>query len=274
MLKYTDGTYFHTNIQINAIINWIKDYFITNGNPNTKAVIGISGGKDSTVAAALLVKALGPDRVIGVLMPEGRQLDIHNSYEVCEHLGIKYYEINIGDTCTALYEAIDKAYDYDHCVKDNPAVSTNAPARIRMTTLYTIASLVGGRVCHTGNASEAEIGYTTKFGDLAGDFSLLQDFTVTEILEMGDALELPFHLVHKAPSDGMSGKTDEEKIGLTYNIIDNYIRNKEIPEKMEDYERLRTLSDSARHKNRILYSIPSPYRLMLDEEGKEHGGYF
>lgn len=274
MLKYKNGTCFHADKQIAAIIDWIKEYFVNNGNPNTKAVIGISGGKDSTIAAALLVKALGPDRVIGVLMPEGRQLDIHNSYEVCEHLGIKYYEINIENACTALYSAIDEGYDYDHCVKDNPAVSTNAPARIRMTTLYTIASLVGGRVCHTGNASEAEIGYTTKFGDLAGDFSLLQDFTVTEILEMGDALELPFHLVHKAPSDGMSGKTDEEKIGLTYKMIDNYIRNREIPEKMEDYEKLMALRKNTYHKNRIINAIFSPYRLMLDEEGKEYGGYF
>lgn len=272
MLKYRDGTCFHTDIQIDAIVNWIKDYFIANGNPNTKAVIGISGGKDSTVAAALLVKALGPDRVIGVLMPEGSQKDIADSYEVCNYLGIKYYEINISTTMDALTEEIPQ--ELFELRDDNDIYWTNTPARIRMTTLYAVAGLIGGRVCHTGNASEAEIGYTTKFGDLAGDFSLLQDFTVTEILEMGDALNLPFHLVHKAPSDGMSGKTDEEKIGLTYKIIDNYIRNREIPEKMEDYEKLRALSDSARHKDRILRAIPSPYRLMLDEEGKPYGGYF
>lgn len=269
-----EKVYFHADKQIDNIVDWIKTYFVNNGNPNTKAVIGISGGKDSTVAAALLVKALGPDRVIGVLMPDGRQLDIPNSYEVCEHLGIKYYEINIGGACSALYEAIDEAYDYDHCVKDNLAVSTNAPARIRMATLYTIASLVGGRVCHTGNASEAEIGYTTKFGDCAGDFSLLQSFTVTEILEMGDALNLPFHLVHKAPSDGMSGKTDEEKIGLTYKIIDNYVRNRKPPEKMEDYEKLMVLRKNANHKQRIINALPHPHRIMFDEEGEPYRGYF
>lgn len=265
---------FHADKQIDNIVDWIKTYFINNGNPNTKAVIGISGGKDSTVAAALLVKALGPDRVVGVLMPEGRQLDIHNSYEVCEHLGIKYYEINIDGACSALYRAIDEAYDYDHCVKDNPTVSTNAPARIRMTTLYAVAGLIGGRVCHTGNASEAEIGYTTKFGDCAGDFSLLQDFTVSEILELGDALKLPFHLVHKAPADGMSKKTDEEKIGLTYKIIDNYIRNRKPPEKMEDYEKLMALRKNAHHKQKLISSIPHPHRLMLNEDGELCGGYF
>ncbi len=266
--------FFHADKQIDNLIDWIKTYFVNNGNPNTKAVIGISGGKDSTVAAALLVKALGPDRVIGVLMPDGKQIDIHNSYEVCEYLGIKYYEVNIDSVCSTLYRAIDEAYDFDHCVKDNPAVSTNAPARIRMTTLYTIASLVGGRVCHTGNASEAEIGYTTKFGDCAGDFSLLQDFTVSEIYEMGDALGLPYYLVHKVPSDGMSGKTDEEKIGLSYEIIDNYIRNRKTPEKMEDYEKLIALRKNACHKQRIIGALPHPHRLMLNEEGEPHERYF
>lgn len=267
-----EKVYFHADKQIDNIVDWIKTYFVNNGNPNTKAVIGISGGKDSTVAAALLVKALGPDRVIGVLMPNGRQVDIHNSYEVCEHLGIKYYEINIETTMSAL--TLEFPEELFELRDDNDIYWTNTPARIRMTTLYAVAGLIGGRVCHTGNASEAEIGYTTKFGDCAGDFSLLQDFTVSEILEMGDALKLPFHLVHKAPSDGMSGKIDEEKIGLTYKIIDNYIRNRKLPEKMEDYEKLMELRKNAHHKQKIIRSIPHPNRLMLNENGELCGGYF
>lgn len=263
---------FYADKQIDNIVNWIKTYFVNNGNPNTKAIIGISGGKDSTVAAALLVKALGPDRVIGVLMPEGSQKDISDSYEVCEYLGIKYHEINISTTMDALTEEIPQ--ELFELRDDNDIYWTNTPARIRMTTLYAVAGLIGGRVCHTGNASEAEIGYTTKFGDCAGDFSLLQDFTVTEILELGDALKLPFHLVHKAPSDGMSGKIDEEKIGLTYKIIDNYIRNRKLPEKMEDYEKLMALKENAHHKQKIISSISHPYRLILDENGEPIGGYF
>ena len=272
MIKYNNTICFHPDKEIDSIIEWIKTYFVNNGNPNTKAVIGISGGKDSTVAAALLVKALGPDRVIGVLMPEGSQKDIADSYEVCNYLGIKYHEINISTTMDALTEEIPQ--ELFELRDDNDIYWTNTPARLRMTTLYAVAGLVGGRVCHTGNASEAEIGYTTKYGDLAGDFSLLQDFTVSEIYAMGDALELPKYLVHKVPSDGMSGKSDEEKIGLSYELIDNYIRNRKPPEKMEDYEKLMALRKNAGHKQRIVTAIPHPHRLILNEDGKQHGGYF
>lgn len=272
MIKYNNGVCFHTDKEIESIIKWIKTYFVNNGNPNTKAVIGISGGKDSTVAAALLVKALGPDRVIGVLMPNGKQVDIHNSYEVCEYLGIKYYEINIETAMSALtLEIPSELFE----IRDNNDIYwTNTPARLRMTVLYGVAGLIGGRVCHTGNASEAEIGYTTKFGDCAGDFSLLCDFTVTEVIALGDALGLPHYLVHKVPTDGMSGKTDEEKIGLSYDMIDDYIRNKKVPEKMEDYEKLMALRKNASHKQRIINAIPHPRRLLLNEEGELHGGYF
>ena len=272
MIKYNNTVCFHPDKQIDSIVEWIKTYFVNNGSSNTKAVIGISGGKDSTVAAALLVKALGPDRVIGVLMPEGSQKDIADSYEVCEYLGIKYYEINISTTMDALtLEIPEELFE----LRDNNDIYwTNTPARIRMTTLYAVAGLIGGRVCHTGNASEAEIGYTTKYGDLAGDFSLLQEFTVSEVYAMGDALGLPEHLVHKTPSDGMSGKTDEEKIGLSYELIDKYIRNRTVPESMEDYERLMNLRKSANHKRKLLGSMLHPFRLMLDESGEQVGGYF
>lgn len=272
MIKYNSTICFHPDKEIDSIVEWIKTYFVNNGNPNTKAVIGISGGKDSTIAAALLVKALGPERVIGVLMPNSRQIDIHNSYEVCEHLGIKYYEINIETTMSAL--TLEFPEELFELRDDNDIYWTNTPARLRMTVLYGVAGLVGGRVCHTGNASEAEIGYTTKYGDLAGDFSLLQEFTVSEIYAMGDALGLPRHLVHKVPADGMSGKTDEEKIGLSYELIDNYIRNRTVPEKMEDYEKLMSLRKNAGHKQRIITAIPHPHRLILNEDGELNGGYF
>lgn len=241
--------------EIKHIIEAIKRYFINNGNENTKAVIGISGGKDSTIAAALLVRALGKDRVIGVMMPQGNQSDIADSIEVCETLGIPHFTVNIGSACSALYSAIDEGYDYDHCCKDIPAVATNVPARVRMNTLYAIAAMVGGRVINTGNKSELYVGYTTKYGDLAGDFALFREYCVREILEIGDNLdELPKHLVFKTPGDGMSGKTDEDNLGFTYDVLDAYLLDDVVP----DYETLRNIEE--RHKrNKHKTDIHIPY---------------
>lgn len=243
--------------QVLEIENFIKDYFVQNGTPTTKAVIGISGGKDSTVAAALLVRALGPGRVVGVLMPQGKQKDIEDARQVCKILGIPSYEINIESACDALYAAIDESYDYDHGVKNNPMIATNTPARIRMTTLYTIAAAVGGRVCNTGNASEAFIGYTTKYGDLAGDFALLKNLTVREVYAIGDYLELPMFLVHKHPADGMSGKTDEDNTGIPYDAIDDYLLNDVYPEQTI-YEKMMAAHKRNLHKRVI--DLPAPRR--------------
>ena len=243
--------------QVLEIENFIKDYFVQNGTPTTKAVIGISGGKDSTVAAALLARALGPGRVVGVLMPQGKQKDIDDSRQVCKILGIPSYEINIESACNALYAAIDEAYDYDHCVKDNPAIATNTPARIRMTTLYTIAAAVGGRVCNTGNASEAFIGYTTKYGDLAGDFALLKNLTVREVYAIGDYLELPLSLVHKHPADGMSGKTDEDNTGIPYDAVDDYLLDNIIPD-MQIYQKM--IAAHKRNVHKQIINLPAPQR--------------
>jgi len=221
--------------EIQHIIDEIKKYFVKNGNENTKAVIGISGGKDSTIAAALLVRALGADRVIGVKMPNGTQSDIDDAVEVCNLLGIRHFNINIGDA-------------YNHLIADfmntnlniNSQIETNTPARLRMTTLYMVAAAVGGRVINTGNKSELYIGYTTKYGDLAGDFAILKDYCVREVLEIGDNLdELPAHLVHKAPGDGMSGKTDEDNTGIPYDVLDAYLLDEILP----DYDTLRKIEE-------------------------------
>ena len=248
---------FDVEKNVEGIKNFIKDYFVNNGTPDTKAVIGISGGKDSTIAAKLLVDALGAHRVIGVLMPQDVQRDIDDSRRVCELLGIHSYEVDIGPACNALYRAIDEGYDYDHSVANNPAIATNTPSRIRMATLYAIAAAVGGRVCNTGNASEAFIGYTTKYGDLAGDFALLKNFTVTEVFEIGDYLGLPYLLVHKAPSDGMSGKTDEENIGVPYKVIDAYLMYGIYPDQFY-YEKMVAAHDRNIHKEVI--KLPCPRR--------------
>ena len=230
-----------------AVINWIREQF--KDIPDGKAIIGISGGKDSTIAAALCVRALGADRVVGVLMPQGAQKDINDSREVCEHLGIYHMEINIGYVCSHLCGLIDEEYDFDKCCINNPMIKTNLPARIRMTTLYAVAALYpNSRVVNTCNYSEDFVGYSTKYGDAAGDFSPLGNLTVREVLEIGDALELPHYLVHKAPSDGMCGKTDEDNLGFTYEQLDNYIDGNKDFIPVEVCRKIEHLHKITRHK--------------------------
>ena len=183
------------------VVEWVRDLFEKTATPQTNAVIGISGGKDSSVAAAVCAKALGKDRVIGVLMPQGEQADIAYSRLLVDTLGIKSYTINIGDTVSAFMNELKK-----HVEPSNQAI-VNTPARIRMTTLYAVAACHNGRVVNTCNLSEDWVGYSTKFGDAAGDFSPLSDLTVTEVLQVGTLLGLPDELVHKVPIDGLCGKT-------------------------------------------------------------------
>ena len=244
---------FDVEKNIGRIKEFIKDYFVNNATPDTKAVIGISGGKDSTVAAALLVSALGEDRVVGVLMPQGNQKDIDDSHEVCDILGIQKYVVNIGPVCDELF----KDFVANTRFSLNLQIVTNAPARIRMNVLYMVAAAVGGRVCNTGNASEAFIGYTTKYGDLAGDFALLKNFTVSEIFEIGDFLGLPYDLVHKTPSDGMSGKSDEENIGVPYRVIDDYLMYGIYPDQFY-YEKMMAAYNRNIHKKVV--NLPAPRR--------------
>ena len=231
--------------RIDNLVKWIRTQVPEGG----KAVLGISGGKDSTIAAALCVKALGADNVVGVMMPNGYQADIEDSLDVCHYLGIISMTINIGSTVNTFCREIDEAYDYDKCCIDNPMIKTNLPARIRMTTLYAVAALYpNSRVVNTCNFSEDYVGYSTKYGDAAGDFSPLGGLTVREVLAIGDALELPYSLVHKAPSDGMCGKTDEDNLGFTYEQLDNYIDgNKElVPEEIR--RKIELFHKTTRHK--------------------------
>ena len=209
---------FNAEKTANDVINWVKTYFEKNASPSTYAVIGISGGKDSSVAAAVCAKALGKDRVIGVLMPQGEQADISFSHLLVDTLGIKSYTVNIGETVSTFMNELEKHIEPSQQARINP------PARIRMTTLYAIGACVGARVVNTCNLSEDWVGYSTKFGDAAGDFSPLSDLTVTEVLQIGDYLGLPKELVHKVPIDGLCGKTDEENLGFTYAELDRYIR--------------------------------------------------
>ena len=203
------------------IVDWVKNWFKENG-PNSPAVIGISGGKDSTICAAILAEALGPERVIGVMMPNGEQKDIADSEKVIEILGIKRVLINIKEAYFQLTASIGNTFG--KLEEEFPKLyTTNTPARLRMVTLYGIAALVGGRVVNTCNASEDYIGYSTKWGDAVGDFSLLCNLTVSDVRKLGKELGLPQTLVCKAPGDGMCGKTDEDNLGFTYDFLDAVI---------------------------------------------------
>ncbi len=220
----------------NEVVEWVRDLFERTASPTTNAVIGISGGKDSSVAAAVCVKALGKDRVIGVLMPQGEQADIAYSRLLVDTLGIKSYTINIGETVSTFMNELSKH------MEPSEQARVNTPARVRMTTLYAVAACHNGRVVNTCNLSEDWVGYSTKFGDAAGDFSPLSDLTVTEVLQVGDFLGLPRELVHKVPIDGLCGKTDEENLGFTYAMLDKYIRGEDdlssVPEIKEKIDRL------------------------------------
>lgn len=205
----------------NECVEWIKDFFEKNGQ-GCNAVVGISGGKDSSVAAALCVEALGADRVIGVLMPQGEQHDIDMAYLLVNHLGIKHYEINVKDAVEGVLKNMPENL--------NVSVQSrvNLPPRIRMSVLYAVSQSVNGRVVNTCNLSEDWVGYSTRYGDAAGDFSPMANLTVTEVKEIGRVLGLPDVLVDKVPIDGLCGKTDEENLGFTYAELDRYIRTGEI----------------------------------------------
>lgn len=263
------GRVFNAELEIQNMITEIKKYFVQNGGETTKAIIGISGGKDSTIAAALLVRALGAENVFGVLMPCGEQADIADSYKVVEYLHIPHVEVNIGQAMEQLTEAIPGGL-----FGKNEVYYTNTPARLRMTTLYGIAALVGGRVVHTGNASEMYVGYTTKFGDMAGDFSIFYDFYVREILAIGDALNLPTELVHKAPGDGMTGKTDEDNFGFTYEVLDAYLLDNETP----SYEVLRLIEERHKRNAHKMRMLNIPYirarTRKWENNTNRHGGCF
>ncbi len=214
----------------NECVIWIRDFFEKNGK-GCNAVLGISGGKDSSVAAALCVEALGKERVIGVLMPCGEQPDIDAAYKLVKHLGIKHYEINI----KAAVDGVKNAFPEELPLSVQSV--TNLPPRIRMATVYAVSQSVNGRVVNTCNLSEDWVGYSTRYGDAAGDFSPMSLLTVQEVKEIGKVLGLPEELVEKVPVDGLQSKTDEDNLGFTYAVLDRYIRTGEIDDK-ETKERI------------------------------------
>lgn len=223
----------------NDCIQWIKDFFEKNGK-DCMAVVGISGGKDSSVVAALCVEALGKDRVIGVMMPQGRQRDIEYSRKLCSFLDIPRTIIPVGTIVDVAEYEIETSLDEELSIQ----TKTNLPARIRMATLYAVSQTVNGRVANTCNLSEDWVGYATRYGDAAGDFSPLSQLTVTEVKAIGRELGLPSELVDKTPTDGLCGKTDEDNLGFTYAELDAYIRDG-----IEPSEDIKAKIDSMHEKN-------------------------
>ena len=213
-------------------VQWIREFFENNGK-DCNAVVGISGGKDSSIAAALCVEALGKERVIGVLMPRGEQHDIDKAFLLVNHLGIRHYVVNIQQAYDGILSSMPEGLEM------SAQSLQNLPPRLRMSTLYAVSQSCNGRVCNTCNLSEDWVGYSTRYGDSVGDFSPLSHLTVTEIKQIGHLLKLPAELVEKVPIDGLCGKTDEENLGFTYAELDVYIRTGKIddPEKKANIDR-------------------------------------
>ena len=219
----------------NECVQWIRDFFEKNG-PGCNAVVGISGGKDSSIVAALCVEALGKDRVIGVLMPNGEQADIDMAKMLVDHLGIRHYIVNIKDAVDGVVKNIP--FELSKQSREN------LPPRIRMSTLYAVSQSNNGRVANTCNLSEDWVGYSTRYGDSVGDFSPCSNLTVQEMKAIGRLLGLPAVLVDKVPIDGLCGKTDEDNLGFTYAELDKYIREGIEPEadKKERIDRLHRIN--------------------------------
>lgn len=251
-----DGKTFDANKTKDALVEWVRDWFNKNG-PESVAVFGASGGKDSTIAGAILKEALGKDRVMAVLMPNGVQPDINDSYEVVKSLDIPYVEINISTAYTGLLDQLKQA----NLDAGNSVMVQNLPPRLRMSTLYAVAQTMNGRVVNTCNLSETAVGWETKWGDQVGDFSPLGGLTVEEVIAIGKLYtnEIPERLVMKAPSDGLCGKTDEDGLGTKYAYIDFCVRHSReesrasIPE--ADFNRITELN--LRSQNKRIISLPT-----------------
>ena len=238
-----------------ALIVWIRAWFEKNGR-DCNAVIGISGGKDSSVCAALCVQALGKDRVIGVLMPNGTQSDIADSRQLVEYLGIRSVTVNIAGAVDAIHTQLRTAR-----IAATAQTEINLPPRVRMSVLYAVSQSMNGRVINTCNLSEDWVGYSTRYGDSAGDVSLLGKLTVQEVKALGREMGLPENLVEKTPSDGLCGSSDEQKLGFSYAVLDRYIREGYCEDSV-----IREKIDELHHANRFKLELIPVFESGLEEK--------
>ena len=238
-----------------ALIVWIRAWFEKNGR-DCNAVIGISGGKDSSVCAALCVQALGKDRVIGVLMPNGTQSDIADSRQLVEYLGIRSVTVNIAGAVDAIHTQLRTAR-----IAATAQTEINLPPRVRMSVLYAVSQSMNGRVINTCNLSEDWVGYSTRYGDSAGDVSLLGKLTVQEVKALGREMGLPENLVEKTPSDGLCGSSDEQKLGFSYAVLDRYIREGDCEDSV-----IREKIDEVHRANRFKLELRPVFESGLEEK--------
>jgi len=239
MIEYN----FNAEEQTKSAVSWIKNWFDSESGNADGLIIGISGGADSTVAAKLCCEAVGLNRVHGILMPNTNQPDIADSHRVCEILGIKYHEINIGGAYNSIIDSVTGTFDL------TKQSNINIAPRLRMTVLYAVGQSLNYRVCGTGNLSERYVGYCTKWGDMACDFNPLANFTKTEVKQIGDCLGLPRDLVYKIPADGLSGLSDEENMNISYDVLDKYIRTNAYEKKYSEMiEKIVKMNKYAKHK--------------------------
>ena len=238
-----------------ALIVWIRAWFEKNGR-DCNAVIGISGGKDSSVCAALCVQALGKDRVIGVLMPNGTQSDIADSRQLVEYLGIRSVTVNIAGAVDAIHTQLRTAR-----IAATVQTEINLPPRVRMSVLYAVSQSMNGRVINTCNLSEDWVGYSTRYGDSAGDVSLLGKLTVQEVKALGREMGLPENLVEKTPSDGLCGSSDEQKLGFSYAVLDRYIREGDCEDPV-----IREKIDELHRANRFKLELIPVFESGLEEK--------
>ena len=246
---------FHAEEMTNALIHWIRAWFWKNGR-GCNAVIGISGGKDSSVCAALCAAALGRDHVIGVLMPNGSQRDIPDSYQLVSHLGIRSVIVNIEGAVTAIRQQLTESE-----IAPTSQTTINLPPRIRMSVLYAVSQSMNGRVIITCNLSEDWVGYSPRYGDSAGDVSLLGKLTVQEVKALGREMGLPENLVEKTPSDGLCGSSDEQKLGFSYAVLDRYIREGDCEDPV-----IREKIDELHRANRFKLELMPVFESGLEEK--------
>ena len=258
--------YFNAELAKDSCVQWIRDFFKNNGE-DCNAIVGISGGKDSSVVAALCIEALGRDRVYGVLMPNGIQSDIFDSFELSKFLGLKRIEAPIGIAYDEIIGSISNVYD-PNTGKTFPIIISeqtriNLPARLRMAMLYAISQSMNGRVANTCNYSEDYIGYSTRYGDSVGDFSPLSMFTSEEVIEIGRKCGLPDRFIQKPPADGLCGKTDEENLGFSYKVLNHYLRRGEC-EDQEIRKRIDDLHEKNMFKLKLMPHFDPPTKVFFD----------
>ncbi len=241
----------------NEIVKFIKDYVENAGAKGV--VLGMSGGKDSFIVAALAVEAIGADNVFGIIMPNGKQKDINDAIFECEYLKIKYDIANIENLYNETVSLTKTALKTEELSK---ITTLNIAPRLRMNLLYAVAGTLGYLVANTSNLSERMVGYSTKWGDSVGDFAPLLSLTKTEVQELGDVLGLPEELVYKKPADGLTGSTDEDVLGFTYAELDDYIRD---GKKGENFDAIMKMHKNSGHKRKPIKAFECGRKNYFEE---------